>query len=91
MDEKNLTLDDFPLSEKEWNDLGVRMLSLKFMDAIRHSCEPPLGVEDLARISGLPATHMRQLCVGNRVVSLRVLHVLQKAMEVHFGLEIKKK
>lgn len=82
-------LDAALLTDEEWDQLGLNALSLKFMDKVRHSSKGPLTAEDLARISGLSVTHMRQLCNGNRVVSLRTLHVFQKAMKVNFGLEIK--
>ena len=87
--DKNLSSDDFPLTNEEWNDLGVRALSLKFMDAIRRSSEPPLDVDALVKVSGLSKLRVKRLCTGDAVLDFKTLQVFQKAMKAHVELQVK--
>lgn len=80
----------FPsLSMEEWNEVGLTMLSLHFMDTVKKCFPKPFKKKDLATAIGRSAPYASQLCRGDRLLNLKTLQAIQKAQKVNFDLVIR--
>jgi len=87
MSKKPIVLPD--LTDEQWDDLGVRMLSLHLMEGVKKAFPEPFRHEDLARVIGRSERFAMRLCTGDSLITVQMLQAVQKAQKVNFDLAVK--
>lgn len=77
------------LEDEEWNELGLELLSLHFMDVVKRCFPQPFKNKDLAKVIGKSPSYVSQLCAGNRLLNLKTLHAVQLSQQISFDLVIR--
>jgi hypothetical protein len=79
------------LTDSEWNDLGTRMLSLHLMDAVKQCFPQPFNKKDLAEVIGKRPSYVHQLCVGDKLLTMKILQTIQRVKKVNFDLVVRQR
>lgn len=66
---------EFSITEKEAEDIAVRLLSMRMMKAIKKVA----GRDDIAEKLGVSPSYVAQLFRGDKILDLRKIHKIQRA------------